>query len=141
MFNRIFLVLALFLGTGLSAAEVAATLIKAVGSGQVFLAGGGNADFKAGTLLRAGSRIVTGEGALAQLMMDDGSRVSIGPNTDLTLTLVKPPKGTQVIRQKPPEKKGTDAGSATAPRDKTGGEMSGDPYAASGSGGGNVPKK
>lgn len=58
-------------------------------------------------------------------------------STDMTLTLVKPPKGTAVIRQKPPEKKDPGAGSATVPRDKTGGEWTGDPYAGSGT----VPKK
>ncbi len=58
--------------------------------------------------------------------------------TDMTFPLVKPPKGTAVIRQKPPEKKGNGDGSgATVPRDKTGGEWTGDPYAGSGT----VPKK
>ena len=58
--------------------------------------------------------------------------------TDMTLTLVKPPKGTAVIRQKPPDKKDQGAGSATTlQRDKTGGEFTGDPYQGSGT----VPKK
>jgi hypothetical protein len=56
----------------------------------------------------------------------------------MTLTLVKPPKGTAVIRQKPPDKKVPGDGSgATVPRDKTGGEWTGDPYQGSGT----VPKK
>ena len=59
-------------------------------------------------------------------------------STDMTLTLVKPPKGTAVIR-KPPEKKDQGSG-APVPRDKTGGEWNGDPYSGSGSGG-TVPKK
>jgi eukaryotic-like serine/threonine-protein kinase len=59
-------------------------------------------------------------------------------STDMTLTLVKPPKGTAVIRQKTPEKKDQGSG-ATVPRDKTGGEWGGDPYTGSGSG--TVPKK
>ncbi len=56
--------------------------------------------------------------------------------TVMTFNLVKPPKGTAVIRQKPPEKKDQGSG-VTVPRDKTGGELTGDPYAGSGT----VPKK
>lgn len=56
---------------------------------------------------------------------------------DMMLTLVKPPKGTAVIRQKPPEKKEGSGATNTGPRDKTGGEWTGDPYAPSGT----VPKK
>ena len=60
--------------------------------------------------------------------------------TDMTFSLVKPPKGTAVIRQKPPEKKEKDQGSgANVPRNKTGGEWNPDPYTGSGSG--TVPKK
>jgi serine/threonine-protein kinase len=55
--------------------------------------------------------------------------------TDMTLPLVRPPKGTAVIRQKPPEK--NQGSGATVPRDKTGGEWTGDPYQGSGT----VPKK
>jgi len=58
--------------------------------------------------------------------------------TNMTLTLVKPPKGTAVIRQKSPEKKDPGSGATTiVPRDKTGGEWTGDPYQGSGT----VPKK
>jgi hypothetical protein len=84
MVQRLILILAMALGTALAAADVAATMLKAQGKGQVFQPGGAEADYKAGALLRPGSRIVTGESGLAQLM-DDGSRVSVGPNTDLTL--------------------------------------------------------
>lgn len=58
-------------------------------------------------------------------------------STEMTLTLVKPPKGTAVIRQKAPDKKDPGAGSGALPRDKTGGEWTGDPYAGSGT----VPRK
>ncbi|MBL0215643.1 MAG: serine/threonine protein kinase [Myxococcales bacterium] len=59
------------------------------------------------------------------------------PEGGFAFTLKKPPKGTPVQRTKPPDKKDPDAGSATVPRDKTGGELTGDPYAGSGT----VPKK
>ena len=59
-------------------------------------------------------------------------------NTEMTLTLVKPPKGTPAQRTKPPENKvpaGTGSGSATkVPGSTTGGEISPNPY-------GNVDKK
>lgn len=83
--SLLILILALGFNSGVLAADVAATLMKASGRGQLFLPGGGSGAFKAGTLVQPGSRIVTGEGALAVLMMGDGSRVSVGPNTDLTL--------------------------------------------------------
>ncbi len=53
--------------------------------------------------------------------------------------LMKPAKGTPIQRIKPPDKKdpGSGSGSSTTPRDKTGGELTGDPYAGSGT----VPKK
>jgi serine/threonine-protein kinase len=57
----------------------------------------------------------------------------------VSYTLIKPPKGTPIQRVKPPEKKdpGAGSGATTPPHDKTGGDLSGDPYAGSGT----VPKK
>ncbi len=51
--------------------------------------------------------------------------------------LIKPPKGSPIQRIKPPAKKdaggsGGTGSAATVPRDKTGGELTGDPYAGSG---------
>ncbi|CAN5697226.1 hypothetical protein BH11MYX3_BH11MYX3_07170 [soil metagenome] len=53
--------------------------------------------------------------------------------------LIKPPKGSPVQRIKPPDKKDPGGGSGSSPvqRDKTGGELTGDPYAGSGT----VPRK
>lgn len=58
----------------------------------------------------------------------------------VTFALKKPPKGTPVQRIKVPEKKDPGGGSGTTPpvRDRTGGELTGDPYAGSG---GTVPRK
>lgn len=86
MFQRsILIVMALILSSALSAKDVAATLLKASGPGAIFQPDGGRIQFKAGAMILPGSRIVTREGGTAVLMMDDGSRVSVGPNTDLTL--------------------------------------------------------
>jgi hypothetical protein len=67
------------------------------------------------------------------LELPDGNKVSYG--------MKKPPKGAPIQRIKPVIKKDPGDGSgsaATAPtRDKTGGELTGDPYAPSGT----VPKK
>jgi hypothetical protein len=63
-----------------------ATLVKARGNGQVFLPGGGPGEFKAGTLLATGSRILTAADGSAGLLLQDGSRVNLGANTDLTIT-------------------------------------------------------
>lgn len=66
--------------------DVQATLLKALGKGQIVLAGGAAGEFKAGTLLRAGSRVVTEENGLAVLMLEDGTQVSLGPNSDLGIS-------------------------------------------------------
>lgn len=86
MFQRILLILILTLSAALPAAEVAATLLTASGQGQLLLRDGSSAEFKSGALVQPGSRIITAESGSALLLMDDGSRVSVGPNTDLTLT-------------------------------------------------------
>jgi len=85
--KRIVALIALIAGSvwpGLAQAEdVQATLVKALGKGQVVLAGGAAGEYKAGTLLRAGSRVVTEDNGLAVLMLEDGTQVSLGPNSDL----------------------------------------------------------
>lgn len=86
MFKRILVLLVLLavgLAAPLAAGEVAATLLKTSGSGRLLLPDGSAGEFKPGTLVQPGSRIITSEGGLAVLMMDDGSRISLGPNTDL----------------------------------------------------------
>jgi hypothetical protein len=93
MFRRILLSLALLAGATLGAADVAATLLKVSGGGELFGPDGKSADFKAGVMVQPGSRLVTREGGLAVLLMADGSRVSVGPNTDLTLSESKEDAG------------------------------------------------
>ena len=88
MFNRIILAfgVALSLAGVLAASpELAATLLKASGKGRVVLPGGGTGEYKAGTMLKPGSRVVTEEDSMAVLLLEDGSRVNLGPNTDLTV--------------------------------------------------------
>ena len=88
MFKHLMLAVTLALGlnAGLPAAtDLAATMLRAEGKGRVVLPTGTDGEFKAGVMLRAGSRILTEESALAVLLLADGSRVNIGPNTDLTI--------------------------------------------------------
>ena len=88
MFYRLALIICLVCGLGSALAaseELAATVLRTTGKGKVVLPGGGAGEFKAGTLLRAGSRVITEESSLAVLVLEDGSRVNVGPNTDLTI--------------------------------------------------------
>lgn len=88
MVHRIIVALGLALGfaAGLTASpELAATLLKVSGKGKVLLPSGAAGEYKAGTMLKPGSRIVTEENSMATLLLEDGSRVNLGPNTDLTV--------------------------------------------------------
>ncbi len=76
----------LCLGAPLRAEGVQATVMSASGEAQVTDLGGQELPIKAGSLLYQGSRIRTQAGATVQLMLADGSKLHIGPNTDLTLT-------------------------------------------------------
>lgn len=87
MFRHYLLAALVVLSATLSAADVAATLIRVSGKGHVLLPGGASGEFRSGIMLKPGSRIVTEETGLAALLMGDGSRVNLGPNTDLLLAV------------------------------------------------------
>lgn len=72
--------------TALRAEEVQATVMTVSGKTQFYDASGQGQALKPGTLLRQGTRITTEGSSLAVLLLADGSKLSIGPNTEMTLT-------------------------------------------------------
>src|SRR5258708_25659945 len=70
----------------LRAENVQATVISTSGNTQYSDASGKATPLKAGLMLSPGARITTDQTGLAILLLADGSKLSLGPNTDLTLT-------------------------------------------------------
>jgi hypothetical protein len=95
MFQRILILVVLALSAALNAGDVAATLLKVNGGGQLYGPDGAKLAYQAGAKILPGSRLVTQEGGLAVLLMADGSKVSVGPNTDITLSSSKEDGGTR----------------------------------------------
>src|SRR4051812_27472610 len=82
-----FLIIALsLLAPHLRADQVEATVISVSGKTQYYDASGQGQALKAGTVLRSGTRIATDQRGLAILLLADGSKLSLGPNTDVTLS-------------------------------------------------------
>ncbi len=70
----------------LRAEETRATVLQVSGKVRFVAPGGSATDLKAGSMLVQGTRLATGEAAVAVLMLADGSRLTVGPNTELTLS-------------------------------------------------------
>lgn len=70
----------------LRAEDLQATVISVSGNTQYYEGSGSGQALKAGTMLKSGTRIATDQKGLAILLLADGSKLSLGPNTDLTLS-------------------------------------------------------
>jgi hypothetical protein len=80
------LLLCLALAARLGAQDVQATVVSVSGKTQFSDASGPMRPLKMGAALAPGTRIVTDARGLAILLLADGSKLSLGPNTDVTLS-------------------------------------------------------